>query len=117
MKKWLGITGMDFVIQAVVTGCMIGALIGHVVPDEVVVFGLIGLSVIVLAVRRHFALKRQGDVESTGELAAQHVAELEMRLNDLELGQARVAELEDRLDFAERLLAQRQDQMLPGPSA
>lgn len=33
------------------------------------------------------------------------VAQLEQRVADLEAGQAHVAELEERLDFAERLLA------------
>lgn len=34
------------------------------------------------------------------------VAELEARVAELEQGKARVAELEERLDFAERMLAQ-----------
>jgi hypothetical protein len=35
------------------------------------------------------------------------VAELEARVGDLEHQEARVAELEERLDFAERMLAAR----------
>ena len=42
------------------------------------------------------------------------MAELEIRVSELEAAQLRVAELEDRLDFAERLLTQRQEQILPG---
>ncbi len=37
---------------------------------------------------------------------AERLAELEQRLGDLEAGQSRVAELEERLDFTERMLAQ-----------
>lgn len=39
----------------------------------------------------------------------QEVEELRERVRDLEAGQARYAELEERLDFAERLLAQRRE--------
>lgn len=119
IRRWLGIGGVDLVIQTALTLCAIGVFVNIVGPraQEIATFGVLGISVLVLAVRRHFALRRQGGDETTGELAGQHLAELEMRLSDLELGQGRITELEDRLDFAERLLAQRQDQMLPGPPA
>jgi nucleoside-diphosphate-sugar epimerase len=42
------------------------------------------------------------------------LVEMERRLRDLEAREQRVAELEDRLDFAERLLAQRDEARLPG---
>ena len=45
------------------------------------------------------------------------MAELELRVSELEAAQHRVMDLEERLDFAERLLTQRADQMLPGPPA
>ena len=37
------------------------------------------------------------------------MAQLEQRVAELEAGQARVAELEERVDFAERMLAQRKE--------
>ena len=43
----------------------------------------------------------------------QQVDELRERVRDLESSQHRVAELEERLDFTERLLAQRRDVELP----
>ena len=43
----------------------------------------------------------------------QEVDELRARVHELEAGQARFSELEERLDFAERLLAQRQSEQLP----
>jgi hypothetical protein len=41
---------------------------------------------------------------STGEMAAERIAEVEARLAELESRQDRLLELEERLDFAERLL-------------
>ena len=119
MKGWfhrlVGIGPMDFVIQAVLTICAIGIFVDDPgVRDEVVVFGVLGISVFVLALRRHFAMRRGNVGETTGELTARQMAELELRVSELETAQVRVAELEDRLDFAERLLTQRQEQMLPG---
>jgi uncharacterized coiled-coil protein SlyX len=60
---------------------------------------------VVLGVRRHSALKRLPP-ETTGELAAERIVELEARVAELEQGEFRMHELEERLDFAERLLAQ-----------
>lgn len=118
MKRWLGIGFVDFAIQAAITICAIGIFVDNPgVHDEVVVFGFLGISVLVLAVRRYFALKR-GDIgESTGEIASRQMADLELRISELEAVQHRVMDLEERLDFAERLLSQRADQMLPGPPA
>jgi len=48
----------------------------------------------------------------TEDLAdADHVAELEQRLSDM---QGQIAEMAERLDFAERLLAQKRERSLPG---
>jgi hypothetical protein len=46
----------------------------------------------------------------------ERVAELERRVGELEAKQQRVAELEERLDFAERLLAQQRDAPRVGPA-
>jgi hypothetical protein len=43
------------------------------------------------------------------------VEELERRVGELEAGRQRVAELEERLDFAERLLARQRDAQRVGP--
>lgn len=116
IKKWLGIGGVDFAIQAAVTICLIGMFVGspgYPGRDEMVVFGLTGLSVLVLAIRRHFAIRRGELGETTGELGARQLNELEMRVSELEAAQLRVMELEERLDFAERLLTRRPEQALP----
>ncbi len=50
-----------------------------------------------------------------GEGLQQELAEMQSRLADLEAQQGRVMELEERLDFAERLLAQRREVERLGP--
>jgi len=113
IKRWLGIGGVDLIIQAGVTICAIGIFVDQPgTRDEVVVFGFTGLSILILAIRRYFALRR-GGIEDTGEVGARQLAELEMRVSELEAAQLRVMELEERLDFAERLLTRRPEQMLP----
>jgi hypothetical protein len=67
----------------------------------------------VLAIRRHLALRRGELGETTGELGARQLAELDMRVSELEAAQLRVMELEERVDFAERLLTRRPEQVLP----
>ncbi|MGE5093472.1 MAG: hypothetical protein ACM3OH_14995 [Bacillota bacterium] len=116
MRKWLGISGVDFIIQAAVTICVIGMFVGtpgYPGRDEMVTFGVTGLSVLVLAIRRHRALRRGELGETTGELGARQLAELDMRVSELEAAQLRVMELEERVDFAERLLTRRPEQVLP----
>lgn len=114
LKRWLGIGGVDLIIQAVLTICVIGIFVDQPgTQDEVVVFGFTGLSVLILAIRRYFALRRGGFEETTGEVPARQMAELEMRVSELESAQLRVMELEERVDFAERLLTRRPEQVLP----
>ncbi len=64
-----------------------------------------GTSLVVLGVRRHFALRALPPA-SSGEFTAERLADVEARLAQLEQGELRLHELEERLDFAERLLAQ-----------
>jgi hypothetical protein len=45
----------------------------------------------------------------------ERLAELDRRVGELEAGRHRVAELEERLDFAERLLARQRDAQRVGP--
>lgn len=114
IKRWLGIGGVDLIIQSVLTMCAIGIFVDQPgTRDEVVVFGFTGLSVLVLAIRRYFALRRGGIDDTTGEVAVRQMAELEMRVSELESAQLRVMELEERVDFAERLLTRRPEQVLP----
>ncbi len=70
---------------------------------------VIAVSLGVLAWRRQRALQRSPEM-TTGEVAAERVYALEDRLAELEAQQARILELEERLDFAERMLVRRADQ-------
>jgi hypothetical protein len=57
----------------------------------------------------------RGGKERLGD-EGERVEELERRVGELEARQQRVAELEERLDFAERLLAQQRDAPRVGPA-
>lgn len=71
------------------------------------------VSTVVFGVRRHFGLKHLPPATS-GEIAEERMAELEARVGEMDLLHDRVHELEERLDFAERLLAQvREPERLP----
>jgi hypothetical protein len=104
IKRWLGIDGVDFIIQAFVT-VFLAVIVSGVGPgQDVRIAGVFATSFIVLGIRRHLALKR-GDPGQTSA-SADYVHELEHRVADLEAAQQRMYELEERVDFAERLLSQ-----------
>jgi Tfp pilus assembly protein PilO len=70
-----------------------------------------GIAFVLYPIARALARRLEGR-ETSNELL-QQVDELRERVRDLEASQHRVAELEERLDFTERLLAQRRDIELP----
>ena len=55
--------------------------------------------------------KKRSDTDVEALADADHVAELEQRVTDM---QGQIAEMAERLDFAERLLAQKRERSLPG---
>lgn len=109
MKNRLGLDWLDVAIHVFVTlMAAVGFSEGLGAPEEVALPMIFGTSAIVLAVRRRFALKKLAltDGYSTGEMAAERIADLEARVAELEMAQSRVTELEERMDFSERLLTQ-----------
>jgi hypothetical protein len=70
-----------------------------------------GVALVLYPIARAIARRLEGRGMSNELL--QQVDELRERVRDLESSQHRVAELEERLDFTERLLAQRRDLELP----
>ena len=81
------------------------------IPEELYIFTLIALTIILWPVAR--ALARR--LERKGVADTAHVEELESRIAELEERQLHVAELEERMEFAERLLAQQREQSRLGP--
>ena len=106
LRKNLGLDGFDLVIHVGLT-CVVIAFVAMSNGPEEMFPVITGLSMLVLAIRRRFALKSGLSTGlTTGEMAAERIAELEERMAELETQQGQVAELAERLDFAERLLAQ-----------
>lgn len=110
-KRHFGLDPIDVAIQFVLTLFIAGAVDSFIrgPGQEAALFGVATTSLLLFAVRRHFALRK---IESSplgltsGQMAATRLEDVEQRLAELENAQMRVAELEERLDFAERLLAQ-----------
>lgn len=113
----LGLDWIDLLIHIGATIFMM--IVAGSVGDEMVdgppteaLIGLVGaVSLILLAIRRQRALAA-APPDDTG---AARIDYIEDRLAALEHGQERIFELEERLEFAERLLAQHQQpDRIPG---
>ena len=104
IKRMFGMDGVDIVIHLGVTFFLM-VLLDEKSSDGqgVAIIGV--LSTVAFGVRRYFGLKHLPPA-TAGELADERLAELEARVGEMDLLQDRVHELEERLDFAERLLAQ-----------
>lgn len=94
------------------------ALLG---PEEIKTVGIVAVMVsavlgaIVYPIARAYARRLEGSAQSAG--LREELAEVHARLEALQQGQDRIAELEGRLDFAERVLARQRDEeslRLPG---
>jgi hypothetical protein len=110
-RKLFGIDLFEVVIQAVVTIALI-AIAGDLPGRTGEFIGTaVGISsLLFLAWRRKRAMRAEPDMDQPGE----RMEDLEYRVAELENAQQRVLELEERLDFAERLLArQRTQESLP----
>jgi hypothetical protein len=110
-RKLFGIDLFEVVIQAVITIAILA--ISADMPGrtgEVMGTAVAVSSLLFLAWRRKRAMGAEPDADQPGE----RMEDLEYRVADLENAQQRVLELEERLDFAERLLArQRAQESLP----
>jgi len=114
IRRSFGIDGVDLLIHAGVTMFVMIMAGSQPGPDaEIAVAGVGAVSLVLLGVRRHRALKRgpQEPIgEITGEVMNDRLADLDARIAEVDALAYRVHELEERLDFAERLLAQRRDE-------
>jgi len=86
-----------------------------VMPPQVLaiiaIAAVAGIALVLYPIAKALARRLEGRGVSQDLL--QQVDDLRERVRDLEASQHRVAELEERLDFTERLLAQRRDVELP----
>jgi hypothetical protein len=107
---------VDVLIQAGLTVTLIAGgieVFGKGASFGVVAFGLAS-SLLILAWRRERSRRVSAGL-TTGEVQAERVAELEARVAELETSLGRVVELEERVDFTERVLAShREPQALQG---
>lgn len=108
LKATFGLDGFDLAIHAAVTGIMLVWIVATNHTEDAIIGCSMAstASLVLLAVRRRLALRRAENMGlASGELAAERLAELERRVAELEFQEVRMVELEERLDFAERLLA------------
>jgi hypothetical protein len=114
MRNRLGLDWFDVSLHVFITLMLAVTLSeGIGMNEEFALPVVFGGSALLLAFRRKLALKKLGhapDEFSTGEMAAERIADLEARVADLEMAQTRVAELEERMDFSERLLTQQSNE-------
>lgn len=119
LKSIFGLDGFDLGIHVAVTAIVLFWVTeANSYQDGVIIGSMVAASsLILLAVRRRLALRKQATHGlGMSEMAAERMFELEQRLADLESVEHRVAELEERLDFAERMLAsgpERQKELAP----
>ncbi len=107
LKSTLGLDGFDVGIQAALTAViMMGFIVFGGGEDGAIGATMtLGTSLVVLWSRRILALRRLHRLQGDGS-GFERISELEQRMAELEYqSQARIAELEERLDFTERLLA------------
>lgn len=112
-RKFFGLDAFDLVVHSVITGILLFWIAAENRGSDAVVLSCMTLvmSLLALDVRRRIALRRQ-DRKALGDGAAdERIAELEQRIAELEFDRARLQELEERLDFTERLLATPKDQV------
>ena len=102
-KRYFGLDLIDFVVHFFAGALIVGGLADASKNDTV---GLLGTAVLFLAYdwrrRRALAALPAGTGMSSGEVK---LAELDAQAEELHELRGRLAELEERLDFTERMLA------------
>lgn len=108
-RRHVGLDFVDTLIHVGVTMMLMIVAVEASIPNEEVGLSLVvAASLLVFAWRRKVAM-RNLPLETTGQGTAVRLEDLEARMAEFDLTTARVAELEERLDFAERMLAQRSE--------
>ena len=116
MSWWRRTFGIDFVETALILfgSFLFVVFVAETFPgDEPGILAAIACT-IGFGVRRHFALKQLPPADEVS--GGYRLADVEGRLAEVEFLHRRVAELEERLDFTERLVATKVDpSRLEGP--
>jgi hypothetical protein len=113
MSRRLGLDGWAIGIHVFVTITIVAAFSSSGASGQETELGIplmLGASALLFDWRRRRALAaapQQG--LTTGEVQLERMDEIEARMSEVEMLHARVAELEERLDFSERLLVQQQE--------
>ncbi len=84
----------------------------HMDPAAMVMIAvsvLVAATLVLLPLVRALARRLEGKTAPQQAALQAEVDELRARVHELEGGQARILELEERLDFTERIIAQKQD--------
>ena len=119
-KRFFGVDLFDTLVHVGVTFAMLAVVEANDHrPEPMIAIGIV--STVIFSVRRYFGLKRlasRGEVSGETTTGVHRRLDTEDRLQELEGLYTRVAELEERVDFAERLLAQKDEPMkLESPKA
>ena len=110
-KRSFGVDVFDTIVHVGITFALMVLVEAKAQQAEPVTATAI-VSAVLFSIRRYFALKK---MRQSGELSGETTTgvhlklDTEARLQDLEALYGRVAELEERLDFAERLLAKQEE--------
>jgi hypothetical protein len=107
LSTWRRVVGLDFINTAlVVAGSSILVIfVGELTGSGELALGSMALCLLGFGILRHYALRAlPGESETSGSW---RMADVEARLVELEAMSSRIAELEERVDFSERLLAER----------
>ncbi|HTO72932.1 MAG TPA: hypothetical protein VMJ30_03890 [Gemmatimonadales bacterium] len=109
--KRVRIIGLDWFevvvhIGATIAAAVVGSTLFNGPDGDIAVAVVLGSSLVLLGWRRQRALASIREMPTDPGRAD----ELELRLGELELLHDRVAELEERLDFTERMLARQKEQ-------
>ena len=108
-RRIFGLDAFDVILQSVITSVLVFVIVATNSERDAIVGGSVITiaSLVVLGIRRQLALRRAGRGQLS-EAEGPRVAELEQRIAELEHEVGRMLELEERLDFAERLLARKE---------
>jgi hypothetical protein len=105
MNAWRRIFGIDLVNSILVFAGSLMVVIGtgELTRNDGLAAGAAALCLMGYGILRHYALKALPPEDETS--GAWRLGDVEARMAELEALHARVAELEERVDFSERMLA------------